>query len=37
MTARAAEQQRLDFLSRRGDWFEGQFDLDPERLARLRQ
>jgi hypothetical protein len=28
----AAEQDRPDVLSRRQAWFEGQLDLDPERL-----
>jgi hypothetical protein len=29
----AAEQERPDVLSRRWAWFEGQIDLDPERLV----
>jgi transposase len=32
-TAHAAEQDRPDVLSRRWAWFEGQIDLDPERLV----
>jgi transposase len=32
-TAHAAEQDRPDILSRREAWFEGQIDLDPERLV----
>jgi transposase len=32
-SAHAAEQQRLDILTRRGEWFEGQLDLDPDRLV----
>ena len=32
-TAHATEQKRPDILKRRQDWFEGQFDLDPERLV----
>jgi transposase len=32
-TAHAAEQDRPDILKRRQDWFEGQLDLDPERLV----
>jgi transposase len=32
-TAHAAEQDRPDILKRREDWFEGQLDLDPERLV----
>lgn len=31
-TAHAAEQQRADVLRRRIAWFDGQLDLDPERL-----
>ncbi|TJV15679.1 MAG: IS630 family transposase [Mesorhizobium sp.] len=31
-TAHAAEQQRPDVLRRRRTWFDGQLDLDPERL-----
>nr|WP_152982812.1 IS630 family transposase [Acidiphilium sp. JA12-A1] len=31
-TAHAAEQERPDVLSRRWAWFEGQEDLDPDRL-----
>jgi transposase len=31
-TAHASEQQRPDVLVRRRAWFEGQLDLDPERL-----
>jgi transposase len=31
-SAHAAEQERADVLRRREDWFEGQLDLDPERL-----
>ena len=31
-TGHAAEQDRPDILKRREDWFEGQLDLDPERL-----
>ena len=32
-TARASEQDRPDIVKRREDWFEGQLDLDPERLV----
>ena len=32
-TARASEQDRPDVLKRRRAWFEGQLDLDPERLV----
>jgi transposase len=32
-TAHANEQDRPDILKRREDWFEGQLDLDPERLV----
>lgn len=32
-TAHAQEQDRLDVLKRRQDWFEAQPDLDPERLV----
>ena len=32
-TARAREQGRPDILNRRLDWFEGQLDLDPDRLV----
>jgi len=32
-TAHAAEQERPDVLKRREEWFEGQLDLDPERLV----
>ncbi len=32
-TAHASEQDRPDVLKRREDWFEGQLDLDPERLV----
>jgi transposase len=32
-TAHAAEQDRPDVLKRRKAWFEGQLDLDPERLV----
>ena len=31
-TAHAAEQDRPDILKRRRDWFDGQIELDPERL-----
>jgi transposase len=31
--AHAAEQNRPDILKRREDWFEGQLDLEPERLV----
>src|SRR3954451_9397388 len=31
-TAHAAEQDRPDIRKRREAWFEGQLDLDPERL-----
>ncbi len=32
-TAHAAEQDRPDVLKRRRDWFEGQLDLNPDRLV----
>jgi len=32
-TAHAAEQRRGDVNVAREDWFEGQIDLDPERLV----
>jgi transposase len=32
-TAHAAEQDRPDVLRQRWDWFEGQIDLDPDRLV----
>ena len=32
-TGHAAEQDRADVLSAREAWFEGQLDLDPERLV----
>jgi transposase len=32
-TAHAAEQDRPDVVKRRREWFEGQIDLDPERLV----
>ena len=32
-TAHAAEQDRPDILKRRWAWFEGQLDLDPDRLV----
>ena len=32
-TAHATEQDRPGILKRRGDWFDGQLDLDPERLV----
>jgi transposase len=32
-TAHAAEQGRPDVLKRRWEWFEGQLDLEPERLV----
>ncbi|MCO6415788.1 IS630 family transposase [Siccirubricoccus sp. KC 17139] len=32
-SAHAAEQDRPDILKRRWDWFEGQVDLDPDRLV----
>ena len=32
-TAHAAEQDRADIRKRREAWFEGQLDLDPERLV----
>ena len=32
-TAHASEQERPDILKRREAWFEGQLDLDPERLV----
>ncbi|RZL72451.1 MAG: IS630 family transposase [Sphingomonas sp.] len=32
-TGHAVEQDRADVLSAREDWFEGQLDLDPERLV----
>ncbi|WP_156941687.1 hypothetical protein [Mesorhizobium sp. WSM2561] len=31
-TAHAAEKQRPDVLCRRSAWFDGQLDLDPEKL-----
>jgi transposase len=31
-TAHASEQNRPDIIKRRQDWFDGQLDLDPERL-----
>jgi hypothetical protein len=31
--AHAAEQDRPDILKRRWDWFEGQPDLEPDRLV----
>ena len=31
--ARASEQDRADIVERRWAWFEGQLDLDPERLV----
>jgi len=34
-TAHASEQDRPDVLKRREDWFDGQLDLDPERLVFL--
>jgi len=33
VTQRASEQDRPDILKRREDWFEGELDLDPERLV----
>src|SRR5208337_2032438 len=33
-TAHAEEQQRADVQSRRREWFAGQLDLDPTKLAR---
>ncbi|NRQ19001.1 hypothetical protein BHMPCIPO_06268 [Ensifer sesbaniae] len=32
-SAHASEQNRPDILKRRQDWFDGQLDLDPERLV----
>jgi len=32
-TAHASEQDRPDILKRREEWFDGQLDLDPERLV----
>jgi transposase len=32
-SAHASEQDRPDVVKRREDWFEGQLDLDPERLV----
>jgi hypothetical protein len=32
-TSHAAEQDRCDILRRRRDWFEGQLDLEPQRLV----
>ena len=32
-TGHAVEQDRADVLSAREDWFDGQLDLDPERLV----
>ena len=32
-TGHAVERDRTDVLKRRLDWFEGQLDLDPERLV----
>lgn len=32
-TAHASEQDRPDILKRRQDWFDEQFDLDPQRLV----
>ena len=32
-TAHAAEQDRPDILRQRSEWFEGQLDLDPDRLV----
>ncbi len=32
-SALAAEEQRPDILTRRWEWFEGQLDLDPDRLV----
>jgi transposase len=32
-TAHAAEQDRPDIVKRRQEWFEGQIELDPERLV----
>ena len=32
-TAHAAEQDRPDILKRREEWFDGQLDIDPERLV----
>jgi hypothetical protein len=31
--AHVSEQDRADVLKRREDWFDGQLDLDPERLV----
>jgi hypothetical protein len=32
-TGHATEQDRPDVLKRREDWFDGQLDLDPEKLV----
>jgi hypothetical protein len=32
-TAHASEQERPDVKQRREDWFDGQLDLDPDRLV----
>lgn len=32
-SAHASEQSRPDILKRREEWFDGQFDLDPQRLV----
>jgi hypothetical protein len=32
-TAHAAEQERPDILKRREEWFDGQIDLDPDKLV----
>ncbi len=32
-TGHASEQDRPDVLKRREEWFEGQLDLDPDRLV----